>query len=264
MADFGLQRVFKLKFFDILTDELKIELTKLQETSFENSQEVTYLTNGNMVKVASFDFGKAARISGANTQISEGLMEIQSGSDAVTLTNTNEIQFSETLILATDIASTTNSAVGTLNNEIQFAYVLDVNGAVIATLTQAVAASATEFSYVTGTKVATFDTGTYPDGTKVRVHYYPTTSTATQISNFSNTFSGTYRMVADVLLKSVCDDQIANGQIVAGKAHIEGAYTWTASEGGSPTLHDFAVEMLETCADEKLWDFFTFKTSNMS
>ena len=58
MADYGLQRVLKMRFYDILTDELKLELTKLQESTFENNQEVSYLTNGNGTPVASFDHSK--------------------------------------------------------------------------------------------------------------------------------------------------------------------------------------------------------------
>jgi hypothetical protein len=264
MADYGLQRVLKIRGYDITTGELKMELTKLQESTFENNQETAYLTNGNGTPVASFDHTKTAMISGANTRVSEDLLVAQTGQDKTVLTDTTDIEYKDILTLASDTATGFASAVGTLNNEVKFAYVLDVNGYRIETLTQAVAASATEFAYVTGTKVFTFDTGAYPDGTKVEVIYFPTTSTADKFTSFSETFSATYRIVCDALFKDVCNDQIVNGQIVAEKGHVMGEFSWNLSEGSDPTIHNFSVEFLEDCTDEKLWDIFIYSTSNMS
>jgi len=264
MADYGLQRVMKIRGYDILTGELKMELTKLQSSVFQNNQSTSYLTNGNGTPVASFDHTKTAMISGANTRVSEDLVVAQTGKDKVSLVDTTEIEYKDILSLASDVATGFASAVGTLNNEVKFAYVLDNNGYRIETLTQAVAASVTEFAYVTGTKVFTFDTGTYPDGTKVEVVYFPTTATADKYTSFSETFSATYRIVCDALFKDVCSDQVVNGQIVAEKGHVMGEFEWNLSEGSDPTLHDFSVEFLEDCTDEKLWDLFIYSTSSMT
>ena len=264
MADYGLQRVLKVRGYDIITGELKMELTKLQESTFENNQETAYLTNGNGTPVASFDHTKTAMISGSNTRISEDLLVAQTGQDKVTLTDTTDIEYKDILTLASDVATGFASAVGTLNNEVKFAYVLDADSNRISTLTQAVAAGTLEFAYVTGTKVFTFDTGVYPDGTKIEVIYFPTTSTADKFTSFSETFSATYRIVCDALFKNVCSDQIVNGQILAEKGHISGAFTWNLTEGGDPTLHDFSVEFLEDCIDEKLWNIFVYNTSDMT
>lgn len=264
MADYGLQRVLKVRGYDITTGELKMELTKLQESTFENNQETAYLTNGNGTPVASFDHTKTAMISGSNTRISEDLLVAQTGQDKTTLTDTTLIEYKDILTLASDVAVGDFTATGVTNNEVKFAYVLDSNGNRIDTLTQAVAASATEFQYASGTKTFTFDTGTYADGTKVEVIYYPTTSTADKFTSFSETFSATYKIVCDALFKDVCNDQIVNGQIVADKGHVMGAFTWNLTEGGDPALHDFSVEFLESCGEEKLWDIFIYSTDNMS
>jgi len=264
MADYGLQRVLKIRGYDKISGELKMELTKLQESTFENNQSTAYLTNGNGTPVASFDHTKTAMISGANTRISEDLLVAQTGKDKVVLTNTTDIEYKDILTLASDVATGFASAIGTLNDEVKFAYVLDANGYRIETLTQAVAASVTEFAYVTGTKVFTFDTGTYQDGTKVEVIYFPTTSTADKFTSFSETFSATYRIVCDALFKDVCNDQIVNGQIVAEKGHVMGEFSWNLSEGSDPAIHNFSVEFLEDCNEEKLWDIFIYSTDNMS
>ena len=263
MRELGIQKVMKIRLYDITTGEKKAELTKLQESTFTNGQETVFLTNGDGTAAASFDHSKTASIGGSNTRISGDLLALQVGTDVETLTDTTEIDNVEVLTIASNATTTTFTATGTTDEEIGFAYVLDASGNTADVLTQAATASATEFAYDSGTKVIT--TSGLDDGVKISVTYYPTTSTAEKVTNLTSKVSATVKVVADCLMKDVCTDQLVAAKITADKGHVSGAFEWNLSEGGNPAMHDFKVDFLETCGDDaNLWNLVVYDKNNMS
>jgi hypothetical protein len=252
----------KIRLYDILTGEMKAELRKLNESTFTNGQETVFLTNGDGTNVASFDHTKSASIGGANSRISGDLMALQVGKDVETLTNSTEIEYPETLTISSNSCVTKYTATGTVGAEIKFAYILDSNGSKIETLEQAAVTAAGKFAYASGTKTIT--TTGLTDGTKIRVIYYPTVATAERIQNITTNVSATCRVVAEILFKDVCTDTTVYGQMSAQKGHVSGEFEYSLSEGGSPAIHNFKVDLLENCGDNELWKIDIFdETGNI-
>jgi len=263
MRELGIQKVMKIRVEDITTGELKLELRRLQESVFTNGQETVFLTNGDGSNAASFDHTKVASISGSNTRVSGDLLALQVGSAVDKLTGSTLYEQREVVTIDTLKATTKYVATGTADKEIKFIYLLDSNGNKTGdALTQAATAGAGVFSYDTGTKAIT-TVGT-ADGDKFLVLYFPTASTLEKISNITTNVSYSGKIVADCIFKDVCNDQIVFGQIVADKGHIAGGFEWNLSEGGSPALHSFQVDFLETCDENKLWDLLIVDESNLS
>lgn len=264
-TQYGIQKVFNIRGYDIATGELVLSLKNLTESTFTNGQETVYLTGGRAnAQAASFDHSKTAMITGASSRIDDGLLAAQLGQDFETLSNTTEIEFEEILVVASDAATTTYTATGTADAEIGFVYVLNANGDTTDTLTQAAAAAAGVFAYTPGTKALAFNATDLADGTRIKVIYKPTASSAKKITNFTTNFSKTLRITADALLKDVCTDQLVSGQIRSDKGKIMGAFEWSLSSAGDPTVHNFECTFLETCGTEKLWDFYVYDEDDFS
>jgi hypothetical protein len=254
---YALAKVFNIRTYDIDTGKMNLSLKKLKETTFTNNSDTVWVTGGQAgTRLASFDMGKTATIAGASAVVSDELISIQTGTDVATLTNSTLFRYEDVLTISSNVAITTYTATGTAGSEIEFAYILDANGDKVETLTQDASATPTKFTYTPGTKVLTFHTGAYTNGTKVRVVYNPTASSMKHMQSNSQTFAKTVKVEADCLLKDVCRDKYVYGQIQADKGKISGAFEWSLSDGGEATVHNFECEFLESCTSEKLWDFY--------
>lgn len=263
MREIALQKVMKIRLFDIESGKLQADLRRLNESTFTNGQETVYLTNGDGVNSASFDHSKSASIGGANSRISGDLTALQVGSDAEELVDSTEFEYREVITIDTNTGLTKYVATGTAGSEIKYMYELDANGnKTDVVLEQGAIAAAGTFAYDTATKTIT--TSSVADGTKFAVVYYPTASKLEKITNTASKLSWSGRAVADCLGKDVCTDQIIMVQIVMPKAHLNGAFEWSLSEGGNPTAHSFTLEALETCEDEKLWDMLVVDDADLS
>lgn len=262
---YGLQKVFHIRGYDS-DNRLALDLRKMTETTFENNQTTVYLDGGRAnAHGTSFDHSKMARISGASAQIDEQLLAAQIGSDTATLTNTTEIEYEDIITVTTaDQANTAYTATGTANAEIGFVYLLNSDGSVQTTFTQAAAVGAGEFTYTAGTKALAFNSTEAPVGSVLKVIYKPTTATAKRWTNSTQSFSRTLRIVADVLFKDACTDELVQGQLVAEKGKIMGEFTWNVTSDGGPAVHDFSCEFLETCVTEKLWDWYVYDQDDLS
>jgi len=265
-SQYALAKVFNLRFYDIDTGRLAVSLRKMKETTFTNNQETVYVTGGQAnSRLCSFDMSKTATISGASALVSDELMAAQTGTAVETLTSSTLYRHEETLTITSNVATTSYTATGTAGSEIEFAYIVDSNGATAAVLTQDASATPTKFTYTPGTKALTFATGAYTNGTQVKVIYNPTASTMKHMQSNSQTFSKTFRLEADCLLKNACTDQYVLGQIQAEKAKIAGNFEWSLTDGGEASVHNFECELLEDfCGTEKIWDFYILEESALS
>jgi|GEM_PF-6509079 len=259
----GIQKVFNIRVFNINTPtQLKAELKKLKESTFTNGQETVFLSGGQgHTRQMSFDYGKTAEVSGSSAVIQGDLLSLQVGSDVEDLTNTTEYKHFETLTINSDAATTTYTPTGTVAAEIGHVWILDQYGTRTTELTQAAAASATEFSL--SAKVISFNASDYADGTKVLVGYFPTVSEAKAISNESGNFSYSGLIYMDARFKD-CNDQTIFGQIMFPVGKISGAFEWSLSSDGEAATHNFTVTALESCTDTKLWRILWFDNSNIS
>lgn len=264
-TQYAIQKVFTIRGYNIATGKLELELKKLKETTFTNGQETVFVTGGQAnAQLASFDHSKTAKISGSSAAIDEGLLSAQLGTEVEVLSDTKDIEFLEVLDITSASAVPTHEPTGGLGSEFEYAYILDAGGSVVETLKQGATAAKGVFAYTSETNSLKFNAGDYPDGTRVKVKYYPNAASAKKISNPTTSFSKTVKLVADALLKDICTDQIVRGQIVADKGKISGAFEWTLSANGEPAVHNFEATFMESCGADKLWDFYIFEETDFS
>lgn len=86
--------------------------------------------------------------------------------------------FSEELTINGNKATTSNVAVGAVGSEISSLYIKNNEGVYTKQLTQSSTVSPDHFTYDSATKVLTFYTGQFPDGTKIGVFYHTNNSSA--------------------------------------------------------------------------------------
>lgn len=264
MAQYGLQKVMTVTGYDFVTDAPKIRLKLLKDLTFENGREKTALT-ANGTPITHFDFGASLTLTGTSATIDDSLLALQLNDTVTVLTNTKEIRIVEEKIVASNAVSTTYTATGTVGAELKFIEVLDANGATVETFTQMTPAPTTKkFSYAFATKVVTFFAGDLVDGTKVRLHYYPTTSTARKIKADVTKQSATLRWECLATFKDICTSEEVLGNIIIPKGSLDGAFSWATSEGGDAALHNFSLMAERNCSNDDLWSIYFFKTSSLT
>lgn len=261
MAQYGIQKVLKLRGYDITTDEPKIFLKFLKDLTLANGQESVALTQ-NGTPLTHFDHSQSLTLEGSSSTIDEGLMALQFGKDLEILIDSTEVRISEVLTVDSDATATTATATGTVGEELKFIEVLDANGTQVSILTQAVLLIAGTFT-VTGKNIAFF-ASEIADNTKVRVHYYPTIASVRKLQKLGTNGSATLRWECEAVFKDVCSSEEVLGLILIPKGHLLGAFSWALSEGGDPAVHDFSLVAEKTCDDEELWTNYIFSASDIS
>lgn len=258
---YGIQKVLTMRGYDIVTDEPKITLKFLKDTTLTNGQETSALTQ-NGTPLTHFDHSQSLEISGTSSVIDDGLLALQTGSPVEILTNTTEIRISEILTVNTNSATTTYTPTGVANSQLKFIEVLDSSGNVVETFTQMASAPTTK-KFSVAAKVITFFASDLVNGTKVRVHYYPTAASARKISQLGNKGSATLRWECEAVFKDACSSQEKLGLILIPKGHVSGAFEWSLSEGGEPAVHNFSLVAEKTCL-EKLWDVYIYDSATLT
>ena len=258
----GLQKIWTVRGYDIVTDEPKITLKFLKDLTFENMGEVTNLTQ-NGTPITSIDHSKSCTLSGSAATIEEALVSLQVGSGVEVLTNTKEIRIQETILTTVANEATLKyTPQGVVGAEVKFAELVDSDGTVIKKFTQMTGtATAGKFTYAT--KKLTFFAGEVPIGSRIRVSYFPTIASARKIQNLANKMSATLRWECDALFQDACTSQELLGLVVIPKGKLNAGFSWAMSEAGDFAVHDFTLTAQKTCDTEKLWDMYTFKQSDI-
>lgn len=258
----GLQKIFTLRGYDFVTDAPKITLKFMKDLTFENAGEVTNLTQ-NGTPITSIDHSRSCTISGSSAVIDEMLLSLQVGSDLTVLTNTNEIRIQETIVttLANE-ATISYTPSGVVGAEIKFAELVSSDGEVLKTFTQ-MTGTATTGKFTYATKKLTFFAGEVPVGSRIRVSYYPTIASARKIQNLANKLSATLRWECDAIFNDACSSQERLGVVVIPKGKLSANFSWATTEAGDFATHDFNLTAQKLCADEKLWDMYTYNKSDI-
>lgn len=138
-------------------------------------------------------------------------------------------------------------------------YLLDSDGTTNKTLLGAVASapSATQYSVDLLTGVLTF----HADNTGARVRVYYTTETgadAKTIKVTSDKFGGTYKMVADVLIRDEATSQDFFGQFIVPRAKIEDDFSFNFSPDGDPSVLDIPIEIMKDPMSTDMWELVIY------
>jgi hypothetical protein len=134
---------------------------------------------------------------------------------------------------------TTFTATGTAGNELGFIYMANKDGSQGQKYAQDATASATKFAYVPGTKTITLPTGIFTEGDVVIV-FYDYLGTGRKYSNKSDSYAGDVYLVADIMIKDVCDGSLLHSKLVMPKVTISDNFSYTF--GDSMAVQAFSAE----------------------
>ena len=114
-----------------------------------------------------------------------------------------------------------------------------------------------QFTYTPGGKTFTFFADDIEDGTEI-VAFFDVETTATKISNDSETYSKVLNLYVDATAQDNCDNAY-HVQIHIPRADFSGEFELTM--GGDPSVHAIEVESLAggCTGSTNLWDFIVFQ-----
>lgn len=238
--------------FDLHSGAWLFTLDELQNASIAHGQEKNDIVGKQGRKVSSLKRNKTVTVSGDNGVVSGGLLEMQVGDKFVS--EATEVQWIDYLTVASNKATTTYKAIGTVGVEIEAVYVKNPDGTVGTVLEQATAAATGKFAYAPSTKELSF-TG-IADGTEIVV-YYKRKISASTLANKSDVFSGKCALYIDFLAEDKCAN-VYRGQFYIPKADFNGEFTFEM--GDNQTIHSFEAEGLAgACgASGQLWSLTIF------
>ena len=100
-----------------------------------------------------------------------------------------------------------------------------------------------------GTKVLTFDTGTYADDTTVEIVYTYTSQAGTQtIVQDATSAPSVVKFIGFAYVKSICDpDTTYYAQIIGEICQIEGNWSWELAADGEGATQPMAMEFIRHC-----------------
>lgn len=264
----AIQEVMNVRVFDI-QDHKKLLLRmekELTETTVSGSSDTVYATGKNGVKLVGFGTNKAFMVSGTSAYVNLSLLGLQLGSDFETVNNGKEVRKEEILTVSgANTVLTTFTATGTAGEEIKYIEVLDAYGNTVKTLTQAVAASATEFTYDSGTRTVTFDTS-ITEGTRVIVAYFPEYSQYRKMANEINKYQKLAYIEMDAMFKDACasgdgdNAELVSGKIIIPRGQISG--NMELAQTGDPSTHAFEIEALGGCGTNTLNEIILYDESD--
>ena len=218
-------------------------LDELQDAQISNTQEKEDITGKAGRKLNSLKRNKAVTISGTNGLLSAGLLEAQTGSDFEHKAAAS-VEWSESLQISSNKATTTYKAVGTTGAEITALYIKDASGAASAKLEQAATAAEGKFAYAPATKELSFYASAYADGTEIIV-FYTRKVAADVLNNSSEKYSEKLRLIVDATAEDKCSN-VYHLQIEIPKADFNGDFD--ISMGDSQATHAFEAESLVNTA----------------
>ena len=218
-------------------------LDELSDAQISNTQEKEDITGKGGRKLNSLKKNKAVTISGTNGLLSAGLLEAQTGNEFEHKTAAS-VEWSESLIINENEATTSYKAVGTVGAEITALYIKDASGAAQTKLEQAATAADGKFAYAPATKKLTFNSGDYTDGTEIIVFYVRKVA-GDVLSNNSEKYSEKLRLIIDATAEDKCSN-VYHLQIEIPKADFNGDFD--IQMGDSQATHAFEAESLVNSA----------------
>jgi hypothetical protein len=216
--------------FDLATKECIFILDEIKDATLEGAAETVWSTGKEGRRLSALKRNKTCSISANNGFIVGGLLAQTIGDDnpvedfsAATI---RMPAFERIEVVSSNTVETAFAAVGTTGNEIAFVYKANKDGSQGNKYPQAATASATAFAYNPASKEITLPTGVFNDGDVVIV-FYDYLSKGRKYSNKSDTYAGDVYLVADVLVKDICDGSIQHSKLVMPKVTIDDNFSFT-------------------------------------
>jgi hypothetical protein len=217
-------------------------------------------------KLIGFGHSKESRLECQNAVISEGSLEIQSGTAVEALTNTTVVTWQDKIVVTSNLATPTYQPTGTAGAEIGFAYILNNDDSLGTEFEQMTGSVTTgHFTYNAGTNILTFYAGDIPTGTTICIFYHPTVTSAKKFTNKVDVFAKNVKVIADGLFRDICTGEDYKGQLIFYKAKTSEEYNLEINADGEPAVTNLSFEALKACGNNNvLWDLIIFDSADVT
>lgn len=241
--------------------DLLFAIDEMQDCTIANTEEKTDITGRGGRKLSSLKKNKAVTISGTNGLFSGNLLAVQTGT-AIQDDTTAPVQWMEVVTVKSNAAATEFKATGTAGNELKL-YKRNINGTQGEPLTQVASSPAAgQFAYTPASKAITFAEDDFDDDTELIAIYERTLTNVAVVTNMSDTYSQTCRLVIDATGKDTCDN-IFHIQFQVPRADFSGNFD--IQMGGDQVVQAFEAESLaatgcgtSSAIKGKFWDMIIF------
>jgi hypothetical protein len=228
-------------FYSLADGKPVVTLNTLKMTDVETTGETVYSQGGRgNAKLVGFSSNREARMTLQDAIFDNTAMAMLTGNDIVT--GTKRISKFEDVVIGTDGTATLSMSLATDGEYTVFL----LNGNAI----QEEIADAT----ITGKTVTAGN-----PGDKVRVYYETETPSDSQtITVTSDHFGGSFKVVADVLVRDELTKKDYYAQFIAYNAKIEDNFTFSFSPDGDPSVLDIPLEILKPADNTVMWEFVIY------
>ena len=246
--------------FSKSTGELLLLLDQPKDGSLENANETVYMSGKRGMRLSALDRNKTSKFSCNNAYVVAGALAAQLGAEITDASATDKIRVPDIEVITLTTATTAtlrNIPVGTSGAEIPFIYKVNSDASQGEKLVAAATAVTGKFKIEAASKTITFADGEFSVGDKIIVPYDYETASGRKIVNSGENFGKYGRLVIDVLMRDVCDENIKyHGKIEYPSCKVDGNFT--LSIGDEPAVQAFSAEaMINACNDDKiLWNMY--------
>lgn len=249
--DLIFKEINSIDVFDVASGDFLFTIDELSNYSIEHGEEKINVAGRNGRVISRIKRNKSVKISGTNGIISSGLLALQTGGEYID--SNVSIMWVDNLVISDDMATTKCVAIGTIDAEI-VSLIVDKDDGTTEELEQAHNVSHGKFTYSRVTKILSFNTGDYPDGTRVIVRYLRQIY-ATRMENDSDKYSG----IASIYVNGLAEDKCANQyrvQFFFPKVNFSGEFVLDIGE--SQSVHNFeAIATSGSCGVKNTYYTYT-------
>lgn len=232
-------------FYDLETKKPRVTLRTLKMTEVQTTGETVYAMGGRgNAKLVGFSGNREATMALQDAIFDNEALAMLTGNAVTTGIRVLEKFFEATLGADLLINLPFTPVVGTLQ----------VNPIVAGAMAEELVLTT---GYTVAAKVVTVVSGAV-EGDKVRVYYKTSVGSAKTITVTASDFGGTFRLVADVLVRDAETSKVYYAQFIAPKAKIEDEFTFSFSPDGDPSVLDIPLQLLKDSASDNMWELVIY------
>ncbi|OYT10860.1 MAG: hypothetical protein B6I18_06875 [Bacteroidetes bacterium 4572_112] len=255
--NFSIQGSMDVAFFGLETNQLEAYLEDCLTTNVELTAEKVYVLGKGGSIIKGYSHSRRIPVTIKQGYPTAEILAIQSGQDVVIGENTNVMKF-ERLTVNSDTATTNYIALGDVGQEIGSIWTM--SGKSFDTkLEQAGTVAPGKFSYTSGTRLLTFNTGELAENTVIMVAYrYTADATAETFKFDTDVFSKAYKVVMTGIAVDNCTDKAYKAQLIFRKMDVEDGFTIALDDTGDPCVIDMNLNAASSCESNTLMEWVIF------
>lgn len=244
-------------FYNLATGAAIVTLKTLKMTEVQTTGETVYARGGRgNAKLVGFTSDREARMTLQDAIFDNYALAMLTGNAIAEGAETVDMMYEFTIPADTPYTVTVPKTVSAVRS----VHFIDTDGVtILAPLTEVETAPATGEYSIAG-DVLTFAVA--DAGLKAVIYYATTTdATAKTVKVTADKFGGTFKVVANVLIRDEDTKDDFYGQFVAFNAKIEDDFSFNFSPDGDPSVLDIPLEILKSPENEDMWQLVIFDES---